>query len=403
MKFRYSARTKTGELQVGYVEAGGRDAAANVLSGHELFVLSIEKVEVPRWYHEVLFFFKRVRRKDLAIFTRQLATMLEAKIALHEALTALYYQTRAPALREAVFGVSSDIDSGLSFSQALEKHAEIFPEFFIHLIQSAEVTGRVEEAMTYLADYLEKELVLASKVKNALIYPVFVVVLAIAVGGILVGLVFPQIEPLFTEVDFELPLITKVFLAAGNFVNDWWVTLVVFILALALIVADYLRTAEGKAVLNQFVLTAPVLGNFYRKLYVARFAEVASVLIKGGIPIAQAIEIGGHTVGSALYQEIIHDVAERVRQGELMSQAFARHDKYFPPIVNQMITVGEKTGKLDAMFVRISTFYSREVENIVSNLVELIQPVLIVALGIIVGLLFAAILLPIYNLIQVIK
>ena len=403
MKFRYSARTKTGELQVGYIEAIGRDAAANILSGHDLYILSIEKIEAPKWYHSILFYFKRVRRKDLTIFTRQFATMLEAKIPIQDALTALYYQTTAPALHEAIYEVSSDIDAGLSLSQALEKHSGIFFEFYIHLIQSAEITGRVEEAMGYLADYLERELILLAKVKNALIYPIFVVVLSIIVGGILIGLVFPQIAPLFEEAEFELPLITRVFLTLGHFINDWWLAIVIFFAVLIAIVIDYLRTEEGKAVLDVALLRAPFVGDFFRKLYVARFAEIASVLIKGGIPIAQAIEIGGHTVGSAIYREMLHDVAEGVRRGELLSQAFGRHGKYFPPIVNQMVTVGEQTGKLDQMFVRVGVFYSREVENVVGNLVELIQPALMVAIGVLVGLLFASILLPIYNLIQVIR
>jgi|SRR3989344_133689 len=403
MKFRYSARTKSGELQVGYVEALNRDAGQNILASHDLFILSLEKVEAPKWYHQVLFFLKRVRRKDLAIFTRQFATMLEAKIPLTDALTALYYQTPNPILKEAIFEVSSDIESGLSLSQAIEKHSEIFFEFYIHLLQSAEVTGRVEEAMGYLADYLERELLVVAKVKNALIYPVFVVFLSIIVGAILVGIVFPQVAPIFEEAEFELPIITRIFLGIGTFINNWWFTIIIFFIILIIIIIDYLRTDEGKAVLDQVLLTTPPVNNLFRKLYVARFAQVASVLIKGGIPIAQAIEIGGHTIGSALYREMLHDIAEGIRRGELLSQAFARYEKYFPPIVNQMITVGEQTGKIDEMFVRIGNFYGREVENIVGNIVELIQPILMVALGALVGLLFAAILMPIYNLIQVIR
>jgi len=403
MKYRYSARTKKGELQVGYVEALNKDSANRILSSHDLYILSLEGVQAPRWYHSFLFFFKRVRKKDLSIFTRQLATMLEAKIPIRDALTSLYHQTNAPALKEAVFQISSDIDSGLSLSQAMERHGDIFFEFYIHMIQTAEVTGRVEEAMLYLADYLEKELLLSAKVKNALIYPAFVIVLSFIVGAILVGLVFPQIAPLFEEVEFDLPLITRVFLALGNFINNWWILILIFFVVMAFIIFDYLRTREGKSVLDTIILRAPFFGNFFRKLYVARFSEVASVLIKGGIPIAQAIEISGHTIGSALYQEMLHDVAEGVRRGELLSQLFADKQKYFPPLVEQMVTVGEQTGKLDDMFIRVSTFYNREIDNVVGNLVELIQPVIMVILGAVVGLLFAAILLPIYNLIQVIR
>lgn len=402
MKYRYSARTKQGELQVGYVEAVTRDAASEVLGGHELYILSLEELRPARWYHSIVYLFRRVRRKDLAIFTRQFATMLEAKISIHDALNALYYQTPNPTLREAIFQIASDLDAGISLSQTLAKQSHIFFEFYIHLIQSAEVTGQVEESMGFLADYLEKEMVLVSKVRNAFIYPVFIVVLAGIVGAILIGLVFPQVKPLFEDANVELPLVTRVFLIAGTFLSEWWVAIIVFFVALIGIIIDYVRTDEGKAVVNQVGLTMPIIGDFFKKLYVARFSEIASVLIKGGIPIAQAIEISGHTLVSALYREILHDVAEGVRRGELMSQAFDRHSKFFPPIVNQMVTVGEQTGKLDEMFVRIGKFYSREVENLVGNVVELIQPILMIVIGLLVGFLFAALLLPIYNLIQVI-
>ncbi len=403
MKFRYSARTKSGELQVGFVEAMNKDGAASILSGHELFVLSVERVEVPHWYDAVMVFFRRVKRRDLALFTRQFATMLEAKIPIHDALKSLYTQAANPVLKEAIFEVAADLDAGLSLSQALSKHGETFFEFYVNLIQSAEVTGRVEEAMGYLADFLEKELLLMGKVKNALIYPLFVVGLSIAVGGILIGLVFPQITPLFEEANFDLPLITRIFLGLGTFINDWWLAVIIFLLVLGVIVYDYLRTSEGKAVFDQIIVTSPVLGSLFRKLYVARFSEVVSVLIKGGIPIAQAIEISSHTSGSALYREMLHDIAERIRRGDLLSTAFSRHEKYFPPIVTQMVSVGEQTGKIDAMFTRIAAFYGREVENTVGNIVELIQPVLMTVIGVMVGLLFAVILLPIYNLIQVIR
>ncbi|MEK7612161.1 MAG: type II secretion system F family protein [Patescibacteria group bacterium] len=403
MKFRYSARTKTGELQVGYVDAAKKEEATSVLASHELYILSIEEMRPPRWYHGFLQFFKRVKRKDLAIFTRQFATMLEAKISIHDVLNSLYYQTENPTLKEALFQISNDIDSGISLSQALGKQDHVFFEFFVNLIQTAEVTGQVEEAVGFLADYLEREMELVSRVKNALIYPVFVVGLSIIVGGILIGLVFPQITPLFEEVEFDLPLITSIFLGLGTFINEWWIAIVVVLIILTVMAIDYFRTEEGKAVFDQIILQLPLVGSLYIKMYVARFAEITSVLIKGGIPIAQAIEIGGHTLGSALYQEMLHEVAESVRRGELMSQSFIRYPKFFPPIVTQMIMVGEQTGKVDQMFARVARFYGKEVENIVANLVELIQPALMVVVGVFVGLLFAAILLPIYNLVQVIR
>lgn len=401
MKFRYSARTKTGELQVGFAEGITKEAALNSLHAHDLYVLSIEGSDVPPWYQSITHFFNRVRRVDLMIFTRQFATMLEAAIPLSDALKALYRQTRNPMLREAVFEIAGDIDSGLSLSQTLERQGHIFSEFYINLIKSAEVTGRVQEAMVFLADYLEKENILVSKVRNAMIYPIFVVALFFVAAGILMGVVFPQVEPIFKDAGVALPALTQFFLAAGNFIAHWWLALIIGMVILIALGVEYVRSDEGRVVYDEVVMTIPVLGKLLQQSYVARFGEATSVLVKGGIPIAQAIETAGHTVGSLVYRDALHEVAEQVRRGELLSRALETHERYFPPLVSQMVAVGENTGRLDEMLSRVAQFYTREVDSLVSNLVELIQPSLMVVIGALVGLLFASILLPIYNLVQV--
>ncbi len=401
MKFKYSARTATGEMQVGFIDGVTKDAALNSLHGHDLYVLSIEGGEVRPWYAPLTRFLGRVKRADLMIFTRQFATMLEAAIPLSDALKALYRQTRNQALRDATFEISGDIDSGLSLSQALERQGQIFSEFYINLVKSAEVTGRVQETVQFLADYLEKENALVSKVRNAMIYPVFVVVLFVVAAGVLMGVVFPQIEPIFRDANVALPLITRIFLTAGNFIANWWLALIVIVVVFVAFVAEYLRSDEGRTVYDDVILSVPVIGTLLRQAYVARFGEAMSVLIKGGIPITQAIETAGHTVGSMSYRDALHEVAEQIRGGELLSRALERQERHFPPLVSQMVAVGESTGRLDDMLSRVATFYSREVDDMVGNLVELIQPALMVVIGTLVGLLFASILLPIYNLVQV--
>lgn len=401
MKFRYSARTKTGELQVGFAEGITKEAALNSLHAHDLYVLSIEGSDAPPWYQGITHFFNRVRRVDLMVFTRQFSTMLEAAIPLSDALKALYRQTRNQILREAVFEIAGDIDSGLSLSQSLERQGHIFSEFYINLIKSAEVTGRVQEAMVFLADYLEKENILVSKVRNAMIYPIFVVALFFVAAGILMGVVFPQIEPIFKDAGVALPALTQFFLAAGHFIANWWLAFIVAAIILIALGVEYVRSDEGRLVYDEVVMMAPVLGKLLQQSYVARFGEAANVLVKGGIPIAQAIEIAGHTVGSLVYRDALHEVAEQVRRGELLSRALETHERYFPPLVSQMVAVGENTGRLDEMLSRVAQFYTREVDSLVGNLVELIQPSLMVVIGALVGLLFASILLPIYNLVQV--
>jgi len=400
MKFKYNARTPEGQLQAGLVEAFNREAAANILSGHSLFILSLEEAERGRWYDKLLNFLNRVKIKDLMIFTRQFATLMESKVPLGNSLRALYKQTRSPVLKEAVFEIFSDIDAGLSLSQSLERQRKFFSEFYISMIRSAEITGRLEEAMIFLADYLDKEVIWRSRVHNAMIYPSVLVGLFLIVAGIMLTTVFPQIEPIFKETNVSLPLITQIFLASGNFIIKWWWAVVLISILLVFLIIDYFQSREGKAVLAELIIKAPVFGNLFKKMYVARFAESTSVLIKGGIPITQAIEISGHAIGNIIYRDILHEVAEGVRAGELLSGVLSQNEYYFPSLVGQMVAIGEGTGRLDEILSRISVFYTREVDDLLSNLTELIQPVLVAVIGVFVGLLFASILIPIYNLAQ---
>src|SRR3989338_2761678 len=400
MKFKYSSRTKSGEMQIGYVEAVSRDAAYGILNSHNLYILSLEAVQLPKVYVSILNFIQRVKRIDLMVFTRQFAAMLEADMPLSDALDALYVQTKNPILKEAVFEMGADVEAGLSLSQALERHSNIFSEFYINLIKSAEVTGRVDESMSFLADFLEKDMNLIAKIRNALIYPAFILGLFFVVVIILVVAVFPQLRPIFADAQVDLPLVTKLLLDGGALLLDWWWAMVVIFGVCILVVIDYFRTKEGRAVWNQLIIGLPVLGQVFRKMYIARFAEAARILLKGGIPIAQAIEISGHTLANVVYREVLQEAAEGIRRGEALSQILSKYSSAFPPLVSQMVAVGESTGRLEEMLGRIATFYIREVDTVVDNLVELIQPVVMVIVGVLVGLLFASILIPIYQLAQ---
>lgn len=400
MKFKYNARTQEGELQTGFVDAANREAALNILTGHNLFILSLEAGEKARWYDKLVNFFNRVKIVDLMIFTRQFATLMESKMPLGNSLRTLYQQTKKPILREAVFAVSSDVDAGLSLSQAMERQGKIFSEFYINMVRTAEITGRLEETMMFLADYLDKESMWVNRVRNALIYPIILIILFLLVAGIMLITVFPQIGPVFEETGATLPLITQVFLFSGNFIIQWWWAIILIFLLLLFLLIDYLQSDEGKIVLNEIIIKIPILGNLFKKMYVARFAESTSVLIKGDIPITQAIEISGHAIGNVIYRDILHEVAEGVRSGKLLSDLLSQNEYYFPALVGQMVAIGEGTGRLDEILSRISNFYTREVNDILDNLMELIQPVLVAIIGVFIGLLFASILIPIYNLAQ---
>ncbi|MEK7481839.1 MAG: type II secretion system F family protein [Patescibacteria group bacterium] len=400
MKFKYTARTKQGELQTGFVESPSQEMAANILSGHDLFVLSVKSAERKSFFEGTFVFFNRVKIVYLMTFTRQFATLLQSTVPLNDSLVTLHKQTKNPILKEAIFEISNDVSAGLSLSQALERQSGIFSDFYINMVRSAEITGRMEEVMGFLADYLEKEAVWRSRVRNALIYPAFVLSLFAIVGVFLLTFVFPKLTIVFEETSVKLPLMTKIFLEAGNFLLNWWWAIAIIAVLLITLLIDYLRTGEGKAVLSEIMIKLPVLGDLFKKMHVARFSESLGVLIKGGIPITQAIEVTAHVIGNVIYRDILDEIAEKVKAGELLSNLLRQNEYYFPDLVGQMVAIGENTGRLEQMLEKISDFYSREVENTLDNLTELIQPVLISIIGIFVGLLFASVLIPIYNLTQ---
>ena len=385
---------------MGNVDAVDREAALAILLSHELFVLSIEPVTEDVWYNRILDFFKRVKTQDLMIFTRQFATLLASQVPLSDSLANLYKQTTKPVLKEAIYEIANDIDAGFSLSQALERHRAIFSEFYVNMVKSAEVTGRLSEVLNFLADYLEKQAVLVSKVKNALTYPAFVIGLFIIVVIVMVTMVFPQITPIFAQANIEMPFFTKVLLGFGSFMARWWFFFVVALVALVVVLVDYFQTNEGKAVLDTICLKLPIVGPLFQKLYISRFAESARVLIKGGLTIPQAVEISSHTIGNAVYEELLHEVAQQIRKGKLLSQSLAAMPE-FPPLVSQLLSVGESTGRMEDLLSKINDFYSRQVDDTVNNLVTLLQPILMVVIGGVVAILFASILLPIYNLSQV--
>jgi type IV pilus assembly protein PilC len=398
MKFKYQAKTKEGVTQVGFVEAVNRDSASAILASHDLFVLSVVSTQAPTALDNVAGFFNRVRRKDLIVFTRQLATLLEARLPLNNSLKILYEQTTNTALKTAISQVGDDIDAGISFSQAMERQGKVFPDYYIEMVRAAEVTGNLNEVAAFLADYTEKEGDLASKASSALVYPGIVVGLFVVVAFILITFVYPSLGSVFAENGVSLPWYTQILLDTGNFLSAWWIAVVVIVIVLGVIIVNYFQTPEGTALMDEAKIRLPIVKKVYLPVIMARFGNSAALLVHGGIPIAQALEIIGHMVGNTMYREIVHDIAEDVRQGELLSQSIAKHPDYFAPLVSQMVAVGETTGKIEEMFTRLSNIYTREANEITNNLVDLIQPVLMIGIGLMVGLLFASILIPIYNL-----
>jgi len=317
---------------------------------------------------------------------------------LNNALKILYDQTANATVKEALLAMAQDVDSGLSFSQAMEQQGNVFPGFYVEMIRAAEVTGNMNEVAEFLADYTEKESILASKAAGALVYPAIILALFIVVAFIMVTFVFPQVGAVFTENGVTLPWYTQLLLGSGIFLSKWWSAILVTVVILGIVILDYFQTDEGIALLDSLKISFSLTKKIYLPLIMARFGNAMALLVHGGIPIAQALEIIRHMVGNVSYGEVIGDIANEVRQGELLSKSIAKYPDFFPDIVSQMAAIGETTGKTEDMFMRVANIYTREADVIMNNLVDIIQPILMIGMGIMVGLLFAAILVPIYRL-----
>lgn len=399
-KFRYTARNELGEIQAGFVEAVNRDLAIKILQDNKLFILSLESVEKKNIFEQFLFFFQRVKRKDLMIFTRQLSALLSAKVSLSESLKSLAHQVTNPILKDVLSEVVADVEGGIYLSQALAKHPQVFSDFYINMIRSAELAGRLEETFLFLADYLERENRLINRARNAMIYPLFVIAVFIGVLILMLVVVMPQLKAIFEEVNMKLPLLTRILLGLGEIFKNWGWIFLIFLFFISILFIRYLKTKEGKLIWDEVVLYLPILGSLTKKMCIARFASAVQVLIKGGLPVADSLEIAARIVGNYFYQEILNKTAQGIRKGATISGVLSEYPNFFPFLVLQMIAVGESTGQLEELLEKVYAFYNEEVETILSNLVELIQPALIIALGIFIGLFIAAVLIPIYNLAQ---
>ena len=398
MKFNYQARSKKGEVQTGMVEASSREAAILLLQKHNLFVTFLTQAEAKPFYSKKIKIFERVSKKDVVNFSRQLSLMFKSKIPLVQSLHSIAEQTKNPAFREKILMISQEVEGGTRFSQALSAHPKLFSSFYVSMVKAGEASGSLSESLTYLADHLEREYYLNSKIQGAMIYAALIVVVVIGVLVMMMFFVIPNMTKVFTETGQDLPLVTKIVIGLSNLMRHWgWL---VFLLSAGagMGLMRYGKTVEGKKIKDRFFLRVPFVGSFLKMIYLSRFAENLSTLISGGIPIAQSLEITAEIVGNDVYRQIVFDIKEEVIRGENMSKILARHPEAFPPILTQMVAVGEKTGTLDQSLMSVVDFYRKEVERSVDNLLSILEPVMVIFLGGMVAGLLGAILLPLYKM-----
>lgn len=398
MKFNYQARTKKGEVRAGAIEASSREAAIGLLQKYGLYVTVLEEAKEAPIYAKRVKLFERIPVKEIVLFSRQLAIMFSSKVSLVESLRTLASQTQNPDFKEKIFKISEEVEAGTTFSQALAKYPRIFSAFYVAMVRAGEVSGKLAESLNYLADHLEREYYLVGKIRGAMVYPALIVLVALSVLILMAVFVIPNLSKILEESGGDLPAITKFVINLSDFLRTWGWILFLGVLTLAVLAVRYSKTENGKRFFDQTFLRLPGLGSFLKMVCLSRFAENLSTLVQGGIPVAQSLEICAKIVGNSVYQKIIFQARDEVRKGEAISQVLIRSPREFPPIFTQMTLVGERTGTLDKTLLNLVGFYQKETGRILEDLLGVLEPLLIVVLGLGVGGLMAAILMPLYRM-----
>lgn len=396
MLFQYQAIDQNGAPQQGTVDAVSRDVAISSLQRRGFSVTSVEEVEKQTQGLNIALF-ESVSNKDIVLLSRQISTLFEAQVSALRVFRLLASESEKPLMQRVLTEVADDLQAGTPISKALAKHPKVFSEFYVNMVKSGEESGKLDATFLYLADYLDRTYEIVSKARNALIYPAFVISTFVIVMILMMTMVIPRISSILIDSGQDIPVYTKVVIALSNFFVDYGILLLILAVVGGFFLVRFGLTEGGKAQFDRLQLSTPFIGDLYRKLYLSRIADNLATMLSSGISVVQATEITGSVVGNAVYKEILAEVSTSVKAGGSMSSALSQYGEV-PGIMTAMIKVGEETGELGNILKTLARFYQREVSNAVDTLVDLIEPFMIVVLGLGVGILLASVLIPIYNI-----
>ena len=398
MRYSYEAKNATGVLRQGFIVAQDQAHAEQTLTDNDLVILSLTQQEEPLLDRLNVFGFgKSVPTKEMVLFARQLSTLISAQVPLLQSLRILLVQLTNGYLKKITQETISSIEGGDSFSLSISRYPEVFSNVFVNVVHAGELSGTLDKSLLYLADQMEKDYELSSKVRGAMTYPMFVLGAVVLIGGFMFIFVLPSLESVLIQQGGDLPPITMALIALTNFLTAYWWTIVLAAFALYAGFKYALKETWGRYAWDKFKISTPIIGNIFQKVYLARFSRNLSTLILGGIPIIKALTIVSELVGNVIYRDILLDAADKLASGKQISEALAGH-KEFPPIVTQMVKVGEQSATLTDILSKLANFYEKEVDTVIGSLTTLLEPIIILVLGVAVGILTAGILLPIYTL-----
>lgn len=393
--FKYKILDKEKEIKEGLIEAINKDFAVETLQDKGFSIVSI--AELPSRKISGLTILDRIKLKDLVVFSRQFAVMLSANITLVQALKILVEQTTNTKLKIIVSEIADKVDGGSKLSDALANYPKIFSNFYISVVKSGETSGKLDEVLNYLADEMEKDYDITSKIKQAMIYPIFIFVGLFSVGILMMIFVIPKLTSILQETGAELPLSTRILIGTSSFLFKYWPYILIIIIGLVISLRYYISKPGGRRNYDIIILRIPIFGKLFQLIYLVRFCRSMNTLIVGGVTITSSLKIASEVVNNKTYKELIEQTIKEVEDGESISSVFSK-SKIIPKMVSQMLNIGEKTGKIDIILEHITNFYSRQITNIVGNLMVLMEPLIMVIMGVAVGIMVAAIILPMYNM-----
>ncbi|OHA89674.1 MAG: hypothetical protein A2741_01825 [Candidatus Zambryskibacteria bacterium RIFCSPHIGHO2_01_FULL_43_27] len=397
MQFTYKALDNNGENKEGTIDAINMEVAISSIQKRGLVLSSIVPLEDELMKKQFFLIPKKVSNKDVVILSRQLATLFDAQVSALRVFKLISGEVENITLRKSLIEIADDLQGGSSISKALGKHPKIFSDFYVNMVKAGEETGKLNDTFVYLADYMDRTYEVAAKAKNALIYPSFVITVFVGVMVLMFTTIVPKIAAILIDSGQDLPIYTKIVIGASNFFVDYGLFLLVALIVAVFFGIRYIKTPTGAYAFDRFKLSIPFIGDLYRKLYLSMIADNMHTMVLSGIPMLRALEITSNVVGNEIYKEILSESMIAVKGGSSLSVSFSQYPE-IPGILVQMVKVGEETGELGNILKTMAKFYQREVINAVDTLVDLIEPVMIVLLGLGVGTLLASVLMPIYNI-----
>ncbi len=386
-------------METGFIEADSEGEALIKLQNRDLYVLSVEKKKVPFYKKKFDFeFFERITDSDIILFSRQLGILLDSQIGMVESLQVLSKQTEKKVFKRKIDDIIDRVREGEPLSAALKEHNDVFSDFYIGVIKSGEASGDLSQSFKYLESHLERNSQFKKKLIGAMMYPLFIILVFGFIVLFLLVFVIPDIVEMTEELEVEMPFITQIVISISDFVIAWGWLVALLLIGGVIAFFRFIKTKGGKKIFDKTILKIPVLGKFFKKVYITYFTESMSTLISSGLDVVKALEVTESIVKNTVYEEIVAEIGRDVKEGKEISSSLKKHPKYFPPLVTQMIIVGEKTGRMEQVLDGVVTFYRDQVERTMETYIKIAEPVLIIFLGMAVGGLIISVLLPIYNI-----